>query len=99
MRSGATMNAREQRLATLRYEKPDRIPFAPGGPRESTLKAWHRQGLPEGVNWLEFLCQELGVERPAPCRSVWPEIHFEMMPQFEQKVLERKPGTLVVQDW
>ena len=44
------MNERQRYHAAVRFEKPDRYPLQPGGPRESTLEAWHGQGLPAGVN-------------------------------------------------
>jgi len=36
------MTPRERYLKTILFDKPDKIPFSPGGPRESTLKAWHQ---------------------------------------------------------
>ena len=41
------VNARERFLATLRFGEPDRVPYYDQCIRESTLKRWHRQGLPE----------------------------------------------------
>ncbi len=57
------MNQRERYRETLLFGKPDKVPFSPGGPRESTLKVWHQQGLPEGVNYMETLLKILGIER------------------------------------
>ena len=34
------MNSRDRILETLLFGKPDRVPLSPGGPRESTLRAW-----------------------------------------------------------
>ncbi len=93
------MNSRERHLEVLLFGKPDRIPFVPGGGRESTFKVWRQQGLPEGVDWFPYMCQQIGVELPGPSITVHPTIHFEMIPQFDQKVLERKDGSIVVQDW
>ena len=53
------MTSRERRLASLRFEKPDKVTFEPGGARESTLKAWRQQGLPEGVNYRTHLLEVL----------------------------------------
>ena len=33
------MTPRERVLAAFSHEEPDRVPLAPGGPRESTLAA------------------------------------------------------------
>jgi hypothetical protein len=37
------------------------VPLEPGRPRESTLEAWHQQGLPEGADWHDHLMQILGI--------------------------------------
>ena len=93
------MNNRERHLAALLFEKSDRIPFMPGGPRESTLKAWHQQGLPENVNWLSYLAEQIGVklDRGSPAQGIG--VNFNMIPEFERKIVEKKADSLVVQDW
>jgi hypothetical protein len=93
------MTPRERTLETLLFGKPDKVPFQPGGPRESTLKAWHAQGLPANANWFTSLCAEIGVQPDQP--KIWghPGVDFRMIPEFEQKVLERRAGSLIVQDW
>lgn len=93
------MNERERFLETLLFGKPDRIPFSPGGPRESTLAAWRTQGLPDDADWFRHLCGVLGVELPPaqPRRAVW--LRHTMIPEFEEKVLEEREDTLIVQDW
>lgn len=93
------MNARERYLRTLLFGYPDHVPLLPGGPRESTLKAWHEQGLPQDVHYLDALSQLLGAPREAfeGVERV-PEC-FRMIPTFEEKVLEHKDGHYIVQDW
>ena len=49
------MTSRERFLDTLLFGKPDRIPFTPGGPRESTRAAWHAQGLPEDRDYMDVV--------------------------------------------
>lgn len=93
------MNSRERYLATLLFQKPDRIPFSPGGPRESTLKAWHQQGLPEGVDWYRYLCKQIGIEYDPKRRGTGIGVNHRMIPEFEQKILEKKESSLIVQDW
>ena len=94
------MTPRDRYRETLLFGTPDRIPFSPGGPRESTLKRWHREGLPEGANYMEVLYEKLGIvpersEKPA----AQPGVSFIMIPTFEEKVLEHKNGHYIVQDW
>ena len=83
----------------LLFGKPDKVPFSPGGPRESTLAAWHRQGLPEGAGYYDTLLDILGIAREVSGPQVGLGVSFRMMPQFEEKVLEHKDGHYIVQDW
>jgi uroporphyrinogen decarboxylase len=94
------MNCRERYLETLRFGSPDKVPFQPGGPRESTLRNWRRQGLPEDAEWFSFLVGELGMDPDLPRDpSPDPGVDFRMRPCFDEKVIERRDGHLVVQDW
>jgi len=56
------MNDRERYIAALTFQTPDRIPFTPGSPRESTLRRWRMEGLPEGVHYMNAVCGELGIK-------------------------------------
>jgi uroporphyrinogen decarboxylase len=94
------VNERERFIEVMNHRRPDRIPFAPGKGRESTLKAWHSQGLPAEVTDYPAYVRELIGMEPAPkYESVDHGVDFLMIPQFEEKVIERRPGTLVVRDW
>jgi uroporphyrinogen decarboxylase len=95
------MTERERYIATLTFQNADRVPFQPGHGRRSTLKAWHQQGLPPEIDdYNAYVCKLLGIPEAAPSgNQVTAGVSFLMIPQFEEKVLERKPGTLVVQDW
>jgi uroporphyrinogen decarboxylase len=96
------MNERERWLATLLFQTPDRVPFAPGRGRESTVARWRREGLPEGEDQFEALCREIGLDPAAlhePGPRVSPGVDTLMIPQFEEKVIERRPNSQVVQDW
>ena len=93
------MNSRRRTIETLTFAAPDRIPFAPGGPRESTLRAWRGQGLPEGANWHEHLLETLGIVPEPAGPGVGLDVDFRMIPQFAEKVLAHKDGHYVVQDW
>jgi uroporphyrinogen decarboxylase len=94
------MNERERFLQTLTFGRPDRVPFSPGWPRESTLRAWRSQGLPEGIPYFDYLVDLLGIPFQA---AKGPDIRldraFKMIPVFEEKILEHRDGHLVVQDW
>lgn len=96
------MNERERFIAAMTCGQPDRIPFAPGDGRESTLKAWHEQGLPPDVtDYHAYIRELLGIEPIPRVETVSPGIDWLMIPQFEEKVIEHRidSGTLVVQDW
>lgn len=93
------MNSRERFVATVLFQNPDRIPFLPGRPRESTLQTWYQQGLPEGVEWYSYLTGKLDIEQDWLYADTHLGINFLMIPQFEEKVLDRREGVLVVQDW
>ena len=94
------MNPRERHLETLLFGTPDRVPFAPGGPRESTLARWRREGLAENEHWCDAVQRKLGV-RPSPAEeaSLDTGVNMRMIPAFEEKVLEHKHGHYIVQDW
>ena len=93
------MTSRERFRKTLLFGKPDKVPFQPGGPRESTLAMWHKQGLPEGVNYYEFLLKTLGIKKEKEKPKVDLRVSFRMIPTFEEKGLEHKDGHYIVQDW
>ncbi len=101
------MTHRDRYLETLLFGTPDRVPFEPGAPRESTLKAWHAQGLER--QHLEVIHEAVERERgarglaPVACLPREPMtdygVSFQMLPKFEEKVLEHRDGHYVVQDW
>jgi len=93
------MNPRERYLETLTFGKPDRLPLLPGGPRESTLRAWHGQGLDEGIDYRDALARILDIPRKAFDARVSLPKQFVMIPTFEEKVLEHRDGHYIVRDW
>ncbi len=93
------MNPRERFITTLGFGNPDRIPLCPGDPRESTLAAWREQGLPAYADWQEHLIELLALDAEAISRPEALNVDLRMRPTFEEKVLERRAGHLVVQDW
>jgi uroporphyrinogen decarboxylase len=95
------MTPRERFLETVLFGKPDKIPFSPGGPRESTLAKWHEQGLPKDKNYMSAVYESIGLKPDPPVKGpvYGISVNFQMMPKFEEKVLEHKDGHYVVQDW
>ena len=93
------MNIRERYIATVLGEKTDRVPFFPGRARKSTLDNWHKQGLPEDEEWFTYVCELLGIETKWLYSDINPGIDFRMIPQFEEKIIEEKERTVIVQDW
>ncbi len=94
------MNERQRFLETLLFGAPDRVPLVPGGGRQSTLAAWHAQGLPDDVkNYNEY------AYRLAGGRLEWPRggpgfpVNYRMIPMFEEKILEERERSRIVQDW
>jgi uroporphyrinogen decarboxylase len=93
------MTPRERFRAALLFGAPDKVPFSPGGPRESTLAVWRQQGLPEGVDYYDTLLDILGIAREDSGPQVGLGVSFQMIPTFEEKVLEHKDGHYIVRDW
>ncbi len=93
------MTPRQRYIETLTFGRPDRIPFEPGFPRQSTLDAWRTQGLAADADWRQQLCETLGMDASAFAESVSVDAAFRMIPQFEEKIIEHRDGHYVVQDW
>jgi len=93
------MTARERYVETLTFGRPDRVPFQPGWPRESTLAAWRGQGLPHGRDFYGALLEALGIEPEPTQPQVGLDVSFQMIPSFEEKVLAHRDGHYIVQDW
>ena len=94
------MNPRERYLETLLFGSPDKIPFEPGQPREKTLKRWQEEGLPKNRDWLDYLCETIGIKVEQSHHPLADGlVNFRMIPTFEEKVLAHKNGHYIVQDW
>jgi len=96
---GSRMTPRQRYLETLTFGHPDRVPFDPGWPRESTLAAWRQQGLPADADWRASMLEGLGLPPDPPHGDISLGVSFRMIPQFEEKVLEHRDGHYLVQDW
>jgi uroporphyrinogen decarboxylase len=94
------MTERERMMAVLSFNRPDRIPLDPGHGRKSTRERWIREGLPEAVTDIpEFAYRQAGGTLPWPKGGPGFRVDERMMPHFEEKVVERKAESQVVQDW
>lgn len=93
------MTERERYIKTLTFGQPDRVPLSCGGGRESTLKRWHSEGLPEGVNPQHYVMQELGIPVPSKREPDGFFVNPRIIPIFEEKVLSHENGHYIVQDW
>ena len=93
------MTPRQRYLQTLTFGHPDRVPFDPGWPRESTLAAWRQQGLPADADWHAFMLESLRLPPDPPHPDASVGVSFRMIPQFEERVLEHRDGHYLVQDW
>ncbi len=84
------MNPRERFRESLLFGKPDKMPFSPGWPRESTPAIWHKQGLPEGIKWHQTLLDILeikGAKQELQKSGADLAASFKIIATFEEKVL------------
>lgn len=93
------MNPRERFIKTLTFDNPDRIPFDPGENRESTRLRWYKEGLPEGYDPIKFAIEMLGIEPEKTKLPVDFSFDFDLIPKYEEKVLEHRNGHYICQDW
>lgn len=97
------MNPRRDYVETLLFGRPDRIPLEPGAGRESTRRKWHQQGLPAEIDnnraILEYAYRQAGGVEPLPQPGEPFPVSERMIPEFEEKVIERTGRTQIVQDW
>ena len=100
------MTPRERFITTLLFGEPfgepDRVPLEPGGGRESTRKVWHSQGLPGSIKPREipeYVYREVGGRFPWPESGEGFTVVERMIPQFEEKIIEEKESSRIVQDW
>ncbi len=96
------MNTRQRTLETLLFGAPDKIPLMPGGGRKSTRENWRKQGLPNEVedgDIIEYAYRQAGGKLEWPKTGKRFGVDQRMMPQFEEKIIERKTDSQIVQDW
>ena len=96
------MNARQRFVETVLFGKPDRVPLVPGNARESTLRTWRSQGLPESIRSegvIPYAYSQAGGTYPWAEQGESFPVNERMVPQFEEKVIEERERSRIVQDW
>lgn len=94
------MTSRERFLQTLLFGKPDKIPLLPGRGRESTRETWYKQGLPREVGDIaEYAYFRAGGRQKWQGGGDGFPVQTRMIPEFEEKVIEKRELTQIVQDW
>jgi hypothetical protein len=97
------MTERERTLVTLAFGRPDRVPLHPGRGRKSTRERWHAEGLPAAIDDADGITahayRSAGGREDLPVAGEGFPVDVRMIPQFEEKVIERRGDTQVVQDW
>ncbi len=94
---------RDRWLATLLFRHADRIPLLPGRGRESTIRRWHAEGLPAQLSGehevTAFAYRRGGGREDLGGTGEGFPVDVRMIPRFEEKVIERRGRTQIVQDW
>jgi hypothetical protein len=77
------MNSRERFRETMRYGRPDRVPYFEEGIRDEVLKAWQKQGLPRDANLSQMFPSDQRDEilvdlEPLPKLKRWPTSRPEL---------------------
>ena len=94
------MTERERYLSSLLFGAPDKIPLHPGSGRKSTRERWYAEGLPRDVtNINEYAYRLAGGTHAWDSGGPGFPINERMIPLFEEKVLEIKADSQIVQDW
>lgn len=92
------MNNRERFIASVRGEAGERVALWPGNARKQTRDAWRKQGLMDADHWEAELAGLIGLDKSCLQSVCYPPIDLELRPRFEEKVLERRARTQIVQD-
>ncbi len=85
------MNSRERFLQTMRYGKPDRVPYFEEGIRREVLRSWRKQGLPRDADIAQMFPSdhreviELDLE-PRPKFSKWPTSRSDLKELFQRLI-------------
>ena len=92
------MNSRERFLETMRYGKPDRVPYFEEGIRKEVIRKWRKQGLPKDADIAQMFPSdqreviELDLE-PRPTLNKWPTARSDLQ-ELSRRLLPHSRGRL-----
>jgi uroporphyrinogen decarboxylase len=92
------MNSRERFLETMRFGRPDRVPYFEEGIRKEVLKAWRKQGLGVGADLTKMFTTDVREEieldvDPHPWPKRWPTTQAELK-AFQRRLNPNDPSRL-----
>ena len=90
---------RQRYQDTLLFKGVDKLPLYLGLARESTLENWHKQGLPEEMDYQDYIADTLGFDRAALLRRNSLDIDIRLIPEFETQILKHEDGHYLIRDW
>ena len=97
------MTLRERFKEALLFGTLDKVPLNPGYARESTIAAWHTQGMPPEVHdggvALTAALELLRIDPQARVNQIRLEPNFKMIPEFEPVILKHQDHHYVIRDW
>ena len=96
------MTSRERFLRTMRYNKPDRVPYFEEGIRKEVIKAWRKQGLPRNADLSRMFPsdgrEEIEVDLdPRPMFKKWPTARYEL--DFLRSNLDSQDSRRLPKEW
>ena len=84
------MTHKERMLRTLKFQSVDRVPLVEWEVRGATMREWHKQGFPEGIDPRDYFNLD-------PFNQGVP-IYTGMHPNFEEKILSQTDRYQIWQD-
>lgn len=75
----------------MRYEKVDHPPFMPESPWRDTLERWHKEGLPVGTDYEEYL----GIDT---LKSEYAGLNTGLYPGFEEEIISENENEVIKRD-
>jgi hypothetical protein len=92
------MTSRERFRETMRYGKPDRVPYFEEGIRKEVIRSWRKQGLSKGADLSQMFPTDLRHRivpelEPRPQLRKWPTTAAEL-DQFQRRLNPRCKGRL-----